>query len=237
VSLLELPQSVTQVKLHYPGVVPANQLFDPPSIPLVNGKDLFSHNLSTISRNLENLEIKAVLSDDFFELSDSNASWPRLRSLHISLEPCTPAGEWMLELDQQDTDIERDDDEDEQYEDLAIYRRQIEMPARMHFPLRSFRTVVDRDLFDNVSLAAAKALTKMPNMRDFKLDLGDEKAETGCLCSFTSDGRLSHKVIWQSRSATMYEPHADVIAAWKQVFEEKTGELEIQVLGYEHSYV
>ncbi|KAH0046103.1 hypothetical protein KCU78_g151, partial [Aureobasidium melanogenum] len=237
VSLLELPQSVTQVKLHYPGVVPANQLFDPPSIPLVNGKDLFSHNLSTISQNLENLEIKAVLSDDFFELSDSNASWPRLRSLHISLEPCTPAGQWMLELAQQDTDIERDDDEDEQYEDLAIYRRRIEMPARMHFPLRSFRTVVDRDLFDDVSLAAAKALTKMPNMRDFKLDLGDEKAETGCLCSFTSDGRLSHKVIWQSRSATMYEPHADVIAAWKQVFEEKTGELEIQVLGYEHSYV
>ncbi|KAG9678707.1 hypothetical protein KCU99_g1085, partial [Aureobasidium melanogenum] len=237
VSLLELPHSVTQVKLHYPGVVPANQLFDPPSIPLVNGKDLFSHNLSTISRNLENLEIKAVLSDDFFELSDSNASWPRLRSLHISLEPCTPAGEWMLELDQEDTDIEPDDDEDEQYEDLAIYRKRIEMPARMHFPLRSFRTVVDRDLFDDVSLAAAKALTKMPNMRDFKLDLGDEKAETGCLCSFTSDGRLSHKAIWQSRSATMYEPHADVIAAWKQLFEEKIGELEIQVLGYEHSYV
>ncbi|CAD0097249.1 unnamed protein product [Aureobasidium mustum] len=232
-SLLDLPQSVTHLELQYPGV--ANQLFDPPSIPLLNGKDLLSHSLNTVSRKLETLEINAVLSDDLFGVSDSGSSWPQLRSLRIYFEPCTPTGEWMLELDQQDTEIEPDDDEDEQYEDLGIYRRQTEMPARMHFPPRSFRTMVNIDVFDDISLAAAKALTKMPNLRDLKLIVGNEEPETGCLCTFTSDGRSSHKVVWRSRSATMYEPHEDVIAAWKHVFEKRTGELEVQVLGHEHS--
>lgn len=95
--------------------------------------------------------------------------------------------------------------------------------------------MVNRDVFDDIPLAAAKALTKMPNLRDLKLDVGNEEPETGCLCTFTSDGRSSHKVVWRSRSATMYEPHEDVIAAWKHVFEERTVELEVQVLGYEHS--
>jgi hypothetical protein len=29
--------------------------------------------------------------------------------------------------------------------------------------------------------------------------------------------------VWQSKSATLYEPYLDVIAAWKEGFNERTG--------------
>ncbi|KAG9848964.1 hypothetical protein KCU98_g5099, partial [Aureobasidium melanogenum] len=231
-SFTGLPQGLRHLKISYPGVVPANQLFSPPSIPVVDGKDFLSYRLNMISRQLQYLEIKAVLSDDFFDMTDPATAWPLLQSLSIDFDPCTPSGDWMLELDPTDSDVEPDHERAYEFEvRMGGYKSEAEWPAKMHFPRRSFRTAVNSDILDDISLAAARALTKMPSLRDLKLNVGDGQAETGCLCSLTSDGRSSHKVVWRSRSATMYEPHADVIAAWKQVFAERTGELEIQVIG------
>lgn len=176
--------------------------------------------------------MRAVLNEDFFSILDPTTSWPQLRTLRIDLDPCTPASDWMLEIDPTDTDIEDfDTDEEETYEyaiEEGLYRHETEYPARMHLPRRSFRTAVNPDILNDMYLAVARA--KMPNLRDLKLNVETQFQESGCLCTFTSDGRSSHKVVWQSRSATMYEPHEDVIAAWEQVFAERTGELEIQVL-------
>lgn len=114
--------------------------------------------------------------------------------------------------------------------DEGLYRYEIEWPARMDLPCRSSGTAVNPDIFNDMYLAVARVMNRMPNLRDLKLNVEAAFQESGCLCTFTSDGRSSHMVVWRSRSATMYEPHADVISAWKQIFEERTGELEIQVL-------
>lgn len=237
-SLDDLPQALKHLKISYPGVVPANQLFSPPSIPLVGGKDFLSYRLNTISRQLQTLEVRAVLSDDFFDITDHATSWPLLQSLSIDFDPCTPCGDWMLELDPTDSDVELDHERAYEFEvRTGGYKSEAEWPARMDYPRRSFRTAVNTDILNDICLAAARAMARMPNLRNLKLNVGDDTTESGCQCTFTSDGRSSHKVVWQSRSATMYEPHADVIAAWKQVFVERTGDLEIQVLGYEHTLI
>ncbi|KAL2030179.1 hypothetical protein VTO58DRAFT_107533 [Aureobasidium pullulans] len=105
-NLIYLPKSVTRLKLSYPGVVPANQFFNPPAIPFVDGKDALSTSLSRISRRLECLGVHAVLSEDIFDMNES-LSWPRLRRLHIEVDSCTPHGEWLLELDPEDSEVER----------------------------------------------------------------------------------------------------------------------------------
>ncbi|THY86318.1 hypothetical protein D6C95_07625, partial [Aureobasidium pullulans] len=109
-NLIYLPKSVTRLKLSYPGVVPANQFFNPPAIPFVDGKDALSTSLSRISRRLECLEVHAVLSEDIFDMNES-LSWPRLRRLHIEFDSCTPHGEWLLELDPEDSEVEREQKE------------------------------------------------------------------------------------------------------------------------------
>lgn len=141
----------------------------------------------------------------------------------------------MLEMNPTDTDFgtDVDTDEEETYEfaiDEGLYRYETEWPARMHLPRRSFRTAVNHDILNDMYLAVARAITRMPNLGDLKLNVEAPFQESGCLCTSTSDGRSSHKVVWQSRSATMFEPHTDVIAAWKQAFAKRTGELEVQVL-------
>lgn len=220
---------MTQLKLDYPGVVPANHFFDPPAIPLTNNKDALSLSLNAISQQLEYLDLRGVLSDDIF---DTSTSWPKLRKLHIQFDSCTPSGQWMLELDIEDSETERDADEDRQYDFLTGRRMERELPARMNFKDCVFRTAVNRDFFDDISLAAGRAMKRMPNLRDLRLSVGDP--ESGCVCTFQSDGKSDHRVVWQSRSTTTYEPHPEVIAAWKEVFLEKTGELEVQILGLDH---
>jgi hypothetical protein len=223
---------VTQLKLDYPGVVPANHFFDPPAISLTHNKDAVSLSLNAVPQQLQYLVLRGVLSDDIFDISVTSTSWPQLRKLHIQFDSCTPSGQWMLELDPEDSEVERDADEDRQYDFLKSRRMEREMPARIHFPERAFRTAVNRDLFDDISLAAARATKRMPNLRDMRLSVGD--SESGCVCTFQSDGRRDHRITWQSRSTTTYEPHPEVIAAWKDIFLEKTGELEVQILGLGH---
>ncbi|THZ00851.1 hypothetical protein D6C93_03595 [Aureobasidium pullulans] len=161
----DLPESVTRLKLSYPGVVPANQFFNPPAIPYLDGKDALSMSLSRISRRLGCFEVHAVLSDDIFDMSES-PSWPRLRKLHIGFHSCTPHGEWLLELDPEDSEVEREQNENRRYDLLSIHRKQSEMPARIHYPEISFRTAVNRDILDDLYLAAARAVARMPNLRD-----------------------------------------------------------------------
>ncbi|THX47820.1 hypothetical protein D6D06_09429 [Aureobasidium pullulans] len=210
-NLIYLPKSVTRLKLSYPGVVPANQFFNPPAIPFVDGKDALSTSLSRISRRLECLEVHAVLSEDISDMNES-LSWPRLRRLHIEVDSCTPHGEWLLELDPEDSESE--------------------MPARIHYPEISFRTAVNRDILDDLCLTAARAVARMPNLRDLQLTVGDE--DFGCVCRLSSDGRCTHRLVWISKSQTMYEPHPDVMKAWKAGFADRLGELDVQILGHEH---
>lgn len=219
---------MSQLKLAYPGVVPANHFFDPPAIPLTNNKDALSLGLNAVSQQLQYLDLRGVLGDDIFDIS---TSWPKLRKLHIHFDSCTPSGQWMLELDPEDSEIERDADE-RQYGFLTSRRMEREMPARMHFKDCAFRTAVNRDFFDDISLAAARAMRRMPNLRGMRLSVGDP--ESGCVCTFQSDGKSDHRVVWHSRSTTTYEPHAEVIAAWKEVFLVRTGELDVQILGLGH---
>ncbi|KAG9952335.1 alpha/beta-hydrolase, partial [Aureobasidium melanogenum] len=111
-----LPQGLRQLRMSYPGVVPANQLFSPPSIPSSDDKDLLSYRLNMISQQLQFLEVKAVLSDDFFDITSPATSWPLLQSLSIDFNPCTTSGDWMLELDPIDSDIEPDHEREYEFE-------------------------------------------------------------------------------------------------------------------------
>lgn len=106
----------------------------------------------------------------------------------------------MLEIDPTDTDVEDfDTDEEETYEyaiEEGLYRYETEYPARMHLPRRSFRTAVNPDILNDRYLAVARAMSRMPNLRDLKLNVETQFQESGCLYTFTSDGRSSHKVVW-----------------------------------------
>jgi hypothetical protein len=100
------------------------------------------------------------------------------------------------------------------------------------------RTILSDDVFDifNItndnSLAAARAVREMSNSRDMRLSVGS--SETACFCTFQSDGRRDCRIMWQSRSTMKHEPPSKVIAAWKGVVVDRTGELEVQILGLEH---
>ncbi|CAD0114982.1 unnamed protein product, partial [Aureobasidium uvarum] len=228
-SLTALPEGMRILKMNYPGVVPANQLFSSPAIPLIIGKDLLSLRLNTISRQLQFLEIRAVLSDDIFDMTDSATSWPRLQTLYIDLDPCTPSGDWVLGPDLEASDVEPD--YEHAYEDevsMGGYKNETQWPARMHFPRRSFRTAVNRDILDDINLAVVQALIRMPNLRDLGINVGNAEAETGCICQL---------IKWSGIVGLLpcTRPHLDVLRAWKQIVEKRTGELQIQVLGYEHT--
>ncbi|THY94084.1 hypothetical protein D6C92_05060, partial [Aureobasidium pullulans] len=214
-SLIDLPESETRLKLSYPGVVPVNQFFNPPATPFVDGKDALNMSLSRISRRLESLEVHAVLSDDIFDMNY-----------------CTPHGERLLELDPEDSEVEREQNENRRYDLLSIHRKQSEMPARIHYLEISFRTAVNRDILDDLYLAAARAVARMPNLRDLQLTVGEE--DSGCVCRLSSDGRYTHRLVWISKSQTLYEPHLDVMKAWKAVFADRLGELGVQILSHEH---
>ncbi|KAG9959943.1 hypothetical protein KCU61_g7016, partial [Aureobasidium melanogenum] len=136
-SFTGLPQGLRHLKMSYPGVVPANQLFSPPSIPLADGKDFLSYRLTMISRQLQYLEIKAVLSDDFFDMTDPATSWPLLQSLSIDFDPCTPSGDWMLELDPTDSDVEPDHERAYEFEIIFPKGTELNMNYYLstHLPL------------------------------------------------------------------------------------------------------
>lgn len=104
----------------------------------------------------------------------------------------------------------------------------------MHFPDRGLRTTVNRHLLDDLHLAVAKAVARMPEIRDLELGIGN--ARCGYVCKYTSNGRNAGVVSWLSRRTTTYEPHDDIISEWKRAFSRRSDELEVQVLGVEHSW-
>ncbi|KAG9663417.1 hypothetical protein KCU64_g1321, partial [Aureobasidium melanogenum] len=201
-----VPKSVTHLQLHYPGVVPQNQFFNPPIIPTVNGKDLFSSALNVLSQQLESLHLLAVVSDDLFEITSPMTNWPKLRNLHVDFDVVTPNGKWMLERDLKEPEHEEpDSDEDGEYEVMRFYeeRDDHEMPARFDWPRRFFRSACNCDAFDGVHLAIAKAIPRMPNLRTLRFSV--DQGTAGC------------------------EPSPEVMAEWKKAVAQRSGQLELQV--------
>lgn len=217
------------MQLHYPGVIPQNQFFDPPIVPTFNGKDFFSCSINTLSQQLESLHLFAVVSDDLFDITSPTIHWPKLRNLHVDFDVVMPNGTWMIEQDPEDSEPEIDPDEDMEYNDLRTYDdwSDHEMLARFDWPTRCFRIAPNRDAFDGVYLAIAQALPRMPNLRSMRLSV--DQGTAGCLCTYASDGRGNHKVLWRTCSTTIYEPHPEVIAEWENAFAQRSGKLEIQV--------
>ncbi|THX06765.1 hypothetical protein D6D17_04920 [Aureobasidium pullulans] len=170
------------------------------------------------------LAIQAISKSDSWHLGNIDRIRRRRR--------CTSHGEWSLELATGDSEVEREQSENRRYELLSIHRKQSEMPARIHYPEISFRTAVNRDILDDLYLAAARAVARMPNLRDLQLTVGDE--DFGCVCRLSSDGRCTHRLVWIRKSQTMHEPHPDVMKAWKAGFADRLGELDLQILGHEH---
>lgn len=84
---------MTHLRLSYPGVVPRNQTFGPPAVPLEGVRDLLSFRLNNVTQQLQTLDMRTVLSEDFFSILDPTTSWPQLRTLRIDLDPCTPVGD------------------------------------------------------------------------------------------------------------------------------------------------
>jgi len=214
-SLEKLPPTITRLTLHYPGVVPCNHFFDPPAISSADGQDQLSIMLSLLSQQLETLELFGVFSDDLFDSSGSSQGWPKLRRLLVQFDFCTPNGVWMLEQDPEETEEEIDPNEDMDYSDMGTYdgRSDYEVPARFDFPDKPFRTAVNADIFDGISLALSQALPSMPNLREAHLSVG--MSDAGCVLTYTSDRQSTHKAVWRSRSTTMYEPHSEVLECWK----------------------
>ncbi|KAG9603186.1 hypothetical protein KCU77_g1362, partial [Aureobasidium melanogenum] len=209
-----VPKSVTHLQLHYPGVVPQNQFFNPPIIPT----------------QLESLRLQAVVSDDLFEITSPMTNWPKLRNLHVDFDVVTPNAKWMFERDLKDSVRERiDPDEDQGYAEMRILddRRDHEMPARFDWPRRFFRSACNCDAFDGVHLAIAKAIPRMPNLRTLRFSV--DQGTAGCVCTYTCDGRENHKVLWRSCSTTTYEPSPEVMAEWKKAVAQRSGQLELQV--------
>ncbi|KAG9952211.1 hypothetical protein KCU85_g2212, partial [Aureobasidium melanogenum] len=228
-ALGSVPSTVTHMQLHYPGVIPQNQFFDPPIVPTFNGKDFFSCSINTLSQQLESLHLFAVVSDDLFDITSPTIHWPKLRNLHVDFDVVMPNGTWMIEQDPEDSEPEIDPDEDMEYNDLRTYDdwSDHEMLARFDWPTRCFRIAPNRDAFDGVYLAIAQALPRMPNLRSMRLSV--DQGTAGCLCTYASDGRGNHKVLWRTCSTTIYEPHPEVIAEWENAFAQRSGKLEIQV--------
>jgi hypothetical protein len=170
------------------------------------------------------LAIQAISKSDSWHLGNIDRIRRRRR--------CTSHGEWLLELATGDSEVEREQSENRRYDLLSIHRKQSELPARIHYPEISFRTAVNRDILDDLYLAAARAVARMPNLRDLQLTVGDE--DSGCVCRLPSNGRCTHRLVWISKSQTAYEPHPDVMKAWKAVFADRLGELDVPILCHEH---
>lgn len=199
-------------------------------IPTVNGKDFLSSALNLLSQQLESLRLLAVVSHDLFQLTSPMTHWPKLRNLHVDFNVVSPNGNWMIERDLKESKHEeRDPDEDGDYIAMRSLeeRDDYEMPARFDYPRIFFRSACNRDAFDGVHLAIAKAIPRMPNLRTLRSSV--DQGTAGCVCTYTYDGRENHKVEWRSCSTTTYEPSPEVMAEWNKAVAQRSGQLEIQV--------
>lgn len=121
--------------------------------------------MGILSQQLISLDLTAVLSDDFFSLAESR-SWPYLQRLEISLNPCTPSGDWIIERDPLDSEDEELDIGS--YEELSYWMRPEQMPSRMNYPENPFREAVKGDAMHDWYFAAADAALKMPRLELIK---------------------------------------------------------------------
>ncbi|KAK6000007.1 hypothetical protein QM012_003995 [Aureobasidium pullulans] len=230
--LSSVPKTVTHLQLHYPGAVPQNQVFRPPIIPTMNGKDFFSSALNVLSQQLESLHLLAVVSDDLLVITSPTTHWPRLRHLHVDFDVAMPDGTWMFEQDPEDPHSEETDlNEDSEYQEMRMFddRYDHEMPARFDWPRRFFTTAPNCDAYDRVNLAISKTTPRMPNLKTLRFSV--DQGTAGCVCTYTCDGREIHKVLWKSCSTVTYEPNSEVVAERKRAVALRSGQLELQVAG------
>lgn len=216
--------SLQHLKLKYPGLMPENQENQPPPIPSIRGRDLLSANLGALSQQLVTLDLAGIFSNDLFS---HELSWPHLQRLDLWTFMCTPAGDWMIEKDPEESDYELDA---EPYEAVSDYMHDHQLPARIHYPKNPCRTLPRKDLVDEFFLAAGKAVARM-----LKLHCMIVLSEPSIFeFEYSSDGYSAGSVEWQTLSPSSpnpltYKPCDEVIAAWKNAVSFRQGELEVLI--------
>jgi hypothetical protein len=172
------------------------------------------------------MDLTGIFSNDLFNLE---FSWPHLQCLQLWMSMCTPSGDWMIEKDPEESDYEFDV---EPYEDLSDYMHEYQLPARIHYPKNSCRTLPRQDLIDDLFLAAGKAVARMPKLQSIIL-----LSEPSILeFQYSSDGYSAGVVEWQTLSTfrpdpPIYRPCDEVIMAWNDAVASRQGELEISIRG------
>lgn len=219
-----LPSSIRVFELTYPYDPPTDQTFSPPDIT-TGGSDLFSISLREFSQQLTSLTItEVVFSSAFFLLPKSDLKaqnapyWPFLTTLKIFFSPVTPSGEWLFEGDPAEevvgdfVDAGRESPEEMDEDDR---------PPREYWKDITFRMTPDKRLMNDLFLAAGRAVTDMPCLRDMALRV------ICCWPQIPAVG-LGLKIADSTPTLMLgsrqrFEPEETVLDVWKEAVRKNTG--------------
>jgi len=242
---------VTDLTLIYLGYPPGDESFTPPPTTDTQlGYDVFSHELGLLSQRLVKLELRdATLNLSDFFTCNVRAGWPHLESLLlIGLGSASTDGTWYFTLPPDMTMEEYEEDytdpQARTLDDLRLMMEEDELPAAMDVVTNAFRTSTDPVKFEEIYLAAAQAVRRMPKLRALEIcfetlrsSLGQGEHElryvhgTDRWCSSSS---AEIKVGWGLVPAIDIDDA--VLKAWREVGVAKNASIELYLRDQDLNY-
>jgi len=209
------------------------------------GYDIFSHELGLFSQHLVSLVLEEATINfvDFFACS-TDSDWPILEKLDIrQAQPASTNGTWYFTM--------RPNERRADYSRNAIRSlRSIwnctadeeEMPAIIDRPLEPFRTTIINDKFEEIYLAAAKAVKRMRKLKTLIIyfELQGDYGGPGIHEFFYEAGLPGTSVVLNKASSAdikvewaiipAVEIKEEVLAAWRGVALDRGSTIELYVV-------
>lgn len=183
-------------------------------------EDQFTKVFFQVTQGLEHVDARGVLgSPQLFWPKDPSSEqslpfWPHLKTLTLHFYPATPEGKWLFERDpiagQQD----------------AWYPGQSHFPEEM-YATRCYRCWPNQDLLDELYLAVARAVARMPQLRSLSLSgLMYDGIKYFCTEFHTFQLEVKGRTATATWSHTPeFVPSGRVLQAWEQAASERDLEL------------
>jgi hypothetical protein len=223
----------------YSGSAPLNHFRRSPCLTDETlGYDIFSHELGPFSQRLVSLEIFGGTLNfvDFFDCN-THSDWPYLEKLVIrEAQPASTDGTWYFAMD---PNMPR---EDYSRNDIRALRSHVRCPTRMDRPLELFRIALTPAKFEEIYIAAAKAVKRMRKLRSIFINFelnghfggpGNHMFiyEAGHPCepqTLATSSTADIKAEWTIIPSIEFPD--EVVSAWREVGSAKDASIELYLI-------